>query len=88
MQFRPVGIEGPDQELAPEAADRRKRLVLSVAASRRGGKGCRNDACHDVALLFFARLLPSRGACFAAGNEFSPDLLKEGFNCRDLGHTW
>jgi hypothetical protein len=24
---------------------------------------------------------------FRRWNEFSPDLLKEGFNCRDPGHT-
>ena len=91
MQFRPVGIEGPGKELPPEAADRGIRLVLSVTAGRRGGNGRGNDACqdtcHDVAPLFRARLLPPRCACFDAGNEFSPDLLKEGFNCRDPGHT-
>jgi hypothetical protein len=30
----------------------------------------------------------TQNAVFDAENEISPDLLKEGFNCRHLAHTW
>jgi hypothetical protein len=53
IQFRPVGIESPGDELAPEGTDFSER-VGAVAAACRGGKGSRSDACHDEALLFFA----------------------------------
>src|SRR6188472_506447 len=40
MQFRPVGVEGPDEELAPEVADFSQNAGLSVPAGSRGGEGC------------------------------------------------
>jgi hypothetical protein len=55
MQFRPVGVEGPDEELMPEMADFGENTRLPVAAGCRGGEGCRTDGCHDAALPFFAR---------------------------------
>jgi hypothetical protein len=39
MQFRPVRIECPGEELAPEGADSSERPGLPVAAVRLGGKG-------------------------------------------------
>ena len=39
MQFRPVGIEGPDEEKAPELTDLGENVSLSVAAGRGGGEG-------------------------------------------------
>jgi hypothetical protein len=35
--------------------------------------------------LFCSRLLPRRAPFCGADRQFWPDLLKEGFNCRDLG---
>jgi hypothetical protein len=52
MQFRPVGIERPGDELAPEGAKLGKGLCDTVAAVRRGGKGRRSDRCHDAASVF------------------------------------
>jgi hypothetical protein len=39
MQFRPVGIECPGEELTPEGADFSERRGPPVAAARLGGKG-------------------------------------------------
>jgi ATP-binding cassette ChvD family protein len=77
VQFRAVGIERPGDELAPEGAEFCQRFCQSVAAVRRGVKGCRTDRSHDAGPCF-------QNAFFGAENEFSPDLLKEGFNCLDL----
>ena len=87
MQFRAVGVERPGEEMLPESPEFSERPGVSVAAVRRGGKGRRSDRCHDAGLCFSSRLWPL-GACFCAENQFWPDLLKEGFNCRDLVHTW
>jgi hypothetical protein len=38
MQFRPVGVEGPGEELAAEIADFGEKIAASVAAVRRGGE--------------------------------------------------
>ncbi len=37
MQFRPVGIECPDEELAPEGADIGKQTGFAISAGCRGG---------------------------------------------------
>jgi hypothetical protein len=78
MLFRAVGVECLGDELAPEGAEFCQRFCQSVAAVRRGVKGCRTDRSHDAGPCF-------QNAFFGAENEFSPDLLKEGFNCLDLG---
>jgi hypothetical protein len=33
-------------------------------------------------------VLPRKTPFFGVENEFSPDLLKDGFNCHDRAHTW
>lgn len=38
MQFRPVGIESPGEELTAEIADLGEGIAASVAAFRRGGE--------------------------------------------------
>jgi len=79
VQFRAVWVERLGDELAPEGAEFCKGFFQSVAAVRRGGvKGCRTDRSHDAGPCF-------QIAFFGAEDEFSPDLLKEGFNCLDLG---
>src|SRR5204862_1144701 len=64
-------------ELAPEGAEFCEGFFQSVAAVRRGVQGCRTDRSHDAGLVF-------KAPYSAPENEFSPDLLKDGFNCRDL----
>jgi hypothetical protein len=78
VQFRPVGVERLGDELAPEGAEFCEGFFQSVAAVRRGVQGCRTDRSHDAGPCF-------QIAFFGAEDEFSPDLLKEGFNCLDLG---
>jgi hypothetical protein len=83
MQFRPVGVECPGEELAPESLEFADGVGLSVAAFRRG-EGYRADSRHDEPAFFVRRLL-SHGALFwALAASFRRDLLKEGFNCPDL----
>jgi hypothetical protein len=77
VQFRTVGMEGFGDELAPERTEFFEGFRQSVAAVRRGVKGCRTDRSHDASPC-------SQVAFFGAENEFSPDLLKDGYNCRDL----
>jgi hypothetical protein len=82
VQFRPVGIECPGEELAPERPDASERPGASVAAVRPGGEGCGADGRHDSPAHFVRRFL-SYGALFAAlTGSFWPNSLKEGFNCR------
>jgi hypothetical protein len=38
--------------------------------------------------LFLAHGLAGRTHVFSVEDEFSPDLLKDGFNCRDRARTW
>jgi hypothetical protein len=38
--------------------------------------------------LFLRSRLAAKNAVYGAENQFWPDLLKDGFNCRDLAHTW
>src|ERR1700694_1281649 len=52
IQFRPVGIESPGDELAPEGTDFSERLG-GLAAGRRGGGRGWSDACRDQDLLYF-----------------------------------
>ena len=88
MQFRPIGVERPVHELAPEGAELGEGFGLSAAAVRRGDtgrKGCRSDRCHDAGPLFSLAAVAACDAFCGAENEFSPDLLKDSFICRDLG---
>jgi hypothetical protein len=78
VQFRAVGVERLGDELAPEGAEFCEGFCQYVAAVRRGVKGCRTDRSHDAGPC-------SQIAFFGAENQFSPDLLKDSFNCRDLG---
>ena len=87
MQFRPVGVKRPCEEMLPESLEFSERRGLSVAAGCLGGKGRRSDRCHDAA-SFFIRGFAAGRAFFCAENEFWPDLLKDSFNCRDSPHTW
>ena len=52
MQFGPVGVERLGDELTPEGAEFGEGPCETVAAVRRGGKGCRSDRCHDAGPLF------------------------------------
>ena len=88
VQFRPVGVERPVEELAPEGAELGEGLCRSAAAcapGRYAGKGCRSDRCHDAACCFRSRPGAAWSAFFGAENEFWPDLLKDGFNCPGSG---
>jgi len=77
VQFRAVWVERLGDELAPEGAEFCKGFFQSVAVVRRGGvKGCRTDRSHDAGPC-------SQIAFFGAEDEFSPDLLKDSFNCLD-----
>jgi hypothetical protein len=79
VQFRPVGIERPDEELAPERAEFAEQTGGSTVIVRYPGRRCQSR--HDKTCLFIRRLL-SRGAPFAAlTGSFGRQLLKEGFNC-------
>ena len=71
-------MERPGNKLAPEGAEFCQRLCQSIAAIRRDVKGCRTDRSHDAGPCF-------QIAFFGAENEFSPDLLKDSYNCRDPG---
>jgi hypothetical protein len=82
VQFRPIGIERPGEELAPEGAEFGDNLRKAGAAGPGSGQG--RARCHDAALLFIMRGFRAQNAVFDAENEISPDSLKEGFNCRDL----
>jgi hypothetical protein len=82
MQFRPIGVEGPVEELAPERLEFGNRAGPIVAAGRGGRKRSRCEAGHDGLAVFGAAFAAWR-RFVGAENEFWPDLLKEGFNCRD-----
>jgi hypothetical protein len=88
MQFRPVGLERPGEEVTPEGAEFSEGFCRRAAARDRGGQGSRTDRCHDAASAFFIRGFSAKSAVFGAEDEFSPDLLKDGFNCRDSQHIW
>ena len=86
MQFRPVGVECPGEELAPEGADfgegpdRPSRL--------RVGEEREPDVMVAMTRPAFFRRLLSRGALFGALTaSFGRELLKEGFNCL-IWSTW
>jgi hypothetical protein len=86
VQFGPVGVERLGEEGLPESAEFGEGLCNAGSVGR-GGKGCGSDRCHDAWPACFHRGFCRLGAFCRAGNEFWPDLLKEGFNCRDLAHT-
>ena len=88
VQFRPVGVERPGKELAPEATQLGERACRASAAVRRGGKGCRSDRCHDAGSPFSLAAFAALEAHFGAEVQLWPDLLKDSFNCRDSPHTW
>jgi hypothetical protein len=80
MQLRPIRVERPDQELPPKRSEFAKRAALPFSAFRGVWKEiC--DGCHDAARLFSLAAQAAQEALPGAENEFSPDLLKQGFNC-------
>jgi hypothetical protein len=81
MQFRPVGIEGAGEELAPEGANSSKSMGR-LAAVGRGAEGCGREGYHDAPACLLAAYA-AQSALFGAESQLSPDLLKQGFNCRD-----
>jgi hypothetical protein len=83
MQFRPVGVECPGEELPPKGLNFSKKAGPLIAALRWVRKRCRAECRHDEPAFFVRRLL-SRGALFGAlAGSFGRKLLKEGFNCPD-----
>src|SRR5664279_3699820 len=58
MQFRPIWLEGPVEELAPERLELGNRAGPIVAADGGGRKRGRCEGAHDADSLFSARLLP------------------------------
>jgi hypothetical protein len=78
VQFRAVRVERDGDEPAPEGAEFCQRSCQSGVRLSRGGKRCRTDRSHDAGPC-------SSNAFFGAENEFSPDSLKDSFNCLDLG---
>jgi len=86
MQFRPVGVECLGEELPQEGLESGKGVGRSSAADNRGGERGRRNRCHDAVSLFSRGAFP-RGTLFQRQNESWLDLLKDGFNCRDLPHT-
>src|ERR1700678_14243 len=87
MQFRPVGIEGPDEELTPEGNQPGERARASIAASCRGRDGGRGNGRHDESCLFPAASV-TRSAFLGADRQLWSYLLKDSFNCRDPARTW
>jgi hypothetical protein len=67
VQFRPVGVERPGEEMLPKRLEFSERPGLSAVADRRGSEG--SDRCHDAGLCFSTRLLPL-GAFFALKTSF------------------
>lgn len=90
MQFRPVGVEGPGEELAPEVADFGDSACMPGAVACRGRERCGVAGCHDTGpAVFRSRPLPRwKRPFWGVEGEFWPDLLKEGFNCNDLPQAW
>jgi hypothetical protein len=78
MQFRPVGVEGPDEEVAPEALQAGNSAGLSLPAHRMGNT-VRSDRRHDTGSLFIRAALAALDAIFGAGTQLLPTLLKDGF---------
>ena len=88
MQFRPVGVERLGEEVAPESAEFGEGFCWRTSAGGRDGEGSRCDRCHDAASVFSFAPFPRETPFFGAENQFSPDLLKDGFNCSDSQHIW
>ena len=90
-----LGGTAEARELAAALDGDPQTRVISTLAGRvvkpRLPAGEERDAVVMVAMTwpcyFHRRLLPLRGACFGVTNELWPDLLKQGFNCCDPGHT-
>jgi hypothetical protein len=79
MQFRPVRVERPDEEQAPEGPDFGDQAGFTIPMVCYPGRRC--ESRHDEPAFFVRRLL-SRGALFwALAGSFRLESLKEGFNC-------
>ena len=80
MQFRPVGVEGPGEELAPEIADFGEGLRWVRPSRRSAGE----ESCSDVIVAMTD--LPScratsvaRSAFCGAGGQFRAGVIKRRF---------
>jgi hypothetical protein len=82
VELRPVGIEGPGEELAPEGAEVGEGARPSIADAGRGGKRARSDARHDESCLFSGDFCRAKRFLGALTGSFGRKSLKEGFNCR------
>jgi hypothetical protein len=59
VQLRPVGVERPDEELAPKGSEFAKRAGLPFSAFRGAGNGfC--DGGHGAPVDFPSRLRPRK----------------------------
>jgi hypothetical protein len=52
VQFGPVRVESPGEELAEEVADSGEGICPCLVVGDRGGNGCRIDDRHDESCLF------------------------------------
>jgi hypothetical protein len=88
MQFRPVGVEGPGEKLAPEGADFGEGTWPAGAAAGRGDQEMRSDARHDESCLVFGDFSRAKRSFPALTWSFGRKLLKLGFNCPDPHPVW
>src|ERR1700690_4243072 len=78
MQLRPVGIEGPGEELTPEGAESGERARPSAAGAGRRREGARGDGRHDES-CFFPAASVARGAFWGADRQFRARVIKRRF---------
>jgi hypothetical protein len=83
MQLRPVRIEGPGEELAPEGADFDEGTSPAAASAGREDQEVRSDARHDESCLVFGDVSRAKRSFPALTWSFGRKLLKVGFNCPD-----
>jgi hypothetical protein len=88
MQFRPVGIKSPGEELAPEGADFGEGTWPADACACRGDHEVRSDARHDESCLVFGDFSRAKRSFPALTWSFGRKLLKVGFNCPDPHRLW
>jgi hypothetical protein len=72
MQFRPVGVERLDEEVAPEGAEFGEGFCGRASAGGPDGEGSRCDRCHDAASVFRSRLFRAKRRFSALKTSFRP----------------
>ena len=72
VQFRPVGIERPCEERAPESQQFGERLCRAGAVRGRGGKGGGSDRCHDAGPAVFIAAFAALTLFVALKTSFGP----------------